>query len=265
MNSYFARLTSLERRFLVGVVVIVFLVLNLLFVWPRFGDWSDAKKRLETARQTLAAFQAEIQQKTSYQAQVTSMENEGERVLPEDQTIEFLRTINAQALQSGVSILGTARQTGQTNQFFLVQAQTITVQSGEKQLVDFLYNLSSRSSMIRVRALSVHPDPPRLQLSANITLVASYQKKSAPRAAAPTAAAAPPATPSKPAPTTTNATAAKSATPPKSAAPTNSATPSKSGAAKANATSAKSAAPTNSAPTKSATPPKSAPPTEKRP
>ena len=255
MNTYFARLTSLERRFLVGVVVIVFLVLNLLFVWPRFGDWSNAKKRLENARQTLAAFQAEIQQKTNYQAQVTSMEDEGERVLPEDQTIEFLRTINAQALQSGVNIVGTARQTGQTNQFFLEQAQSITVQSGEKQLLDFLYNLSSRSSMIRVSGLSVHPDPPRLQLSANITLVASYQKKSAARAAAPKAAAASSAPPSNPAPATTNAATAKSATPPRSAVNTNSTTPPKSAAPAPNAISAKPATPPKSAsPTKTASP-----------
>jgi len=38
--------------------------------------------------------------------------------------------------------------------------------------------------MIRVRDLSLRPDPPRQQLVANVKLVASYQKKSTARPAA---------------------------------------------------------------------------------
>jgi hypothetical protein len=72
------------------------------------------------------------------------------------------------------------------------QIQTITVASGEKELVDFLYNLGSGDSLVRVRDLSIRPDPPRQQLQANITLIASFQKnvkvaaKPAPASAAPT-------------------------------------------------------------------------------
>ena len=74
-------------------------------------------------------------------------------------------------------------------------------QSGEKPLVDFLYNLGSGNSLIRVRGLSLRPDPPRQLLAANITLIASYQKKPvARRAASPaTAAAAAPREAGKPA------------------------------------------------------------------
>ena len=128
MNSYLDRLTSMERRFLAVVVVVVFIVLNLLFVWPHFADWSNTKDRLSKAQKTLAMFQAEIQQKTNYEALVKAMESEGEAVLPEDQAIELLRAIQSQAAQSGVSILGTTRltTTGQTNQFFTEQAQTVT-------------------------------------------------------------------------------------------------------------------------------------------
>jgi len=57
--------------------------------------------------------------------------------------------------------------------------------------VDFLYNLGSGNSLIRVRDLSLRPDPPRQQLSGNVKLVASYQKnpskKPAPAAKPPTA------------------------------------------------------------------------------
>ena len=54
--------------------------------------------------------------------------------------------------------------------------QNINVLATEEQLVDFLYKLGSGASMIRVRDLELQPDPPRQHLSANIKLVASYQK-----------------------------------------------------------------------------------------
>ena len=197
MKQYFARLSSMERRFVVGVFVVVFVLLNAMFVWPRFSDWGRMQDRLAKARRTAKVFETEIAEKPKYEKQVKTMESEGLAVPPEDQSIDFLRTIQSQAAQSGVTILNTsARQAARTNQFFLEQAQTINVQSGEQQLVDFLYNLGSGNSLIRVRALSLRPDPPHQQLAANITLVASYQKKPAPRpVASPAPAAAKPATP----------------------------------------------------------------------
>jgi hypothetical protein len=61
----------------------------------------------------------------------------------------------------------------------------------EEQLVDFLYRLGSEASMIRVRDLELQPDMPHYHLSANIRLVASYQKKAATAAAVAKAAPAP--------------------------------------------------------------------------
>jgi len=67
------------------------------------------------------------------------------------------------------------------------QVLNINVQATDAQLVDFLYKLGSDASMIRVRDLELQPDPPHQHLTANIRLVASYQKnppaKSGPAAA----------------------------------------------------------------------------------
>ena len=52
----------------------------------------------------------------------------------------------------------------------------INVQATDEQLVDFLYKLGSGASMIRVRDLELQPDAPHQHLTANIRLVASYQK-----------------------------------------------------------------------------------------
>jgi hypothetical protein len=118
--------------------------------------------------------------------------------------VRFVRLIQNQAAQSGVIIvnMGSQRQSG-TNAFFMEQNETVTLQSGEKQLVDFLYNLGAGNSLIRVKVLSVQPDPSHQQLATRATLVASYQRKAtgahAPAPAAPTAAKTPAATQPPPA------------------------------------------------------------------
>ncbi len=69
-----------------------------------------------------------------------------------------------------------ARRTQTNDVFFVEQVQNINVLATEEQLVDFLYKLGSGSSMIRVRDLTLQPDPPHQRLAADIRLVASYQK-----------------------------------------------------------------------------------------
>ena len=180
MKKYFAHLRPLERRLAVGVMVILILVLNYVFVWPHFSDWSRLKTRLKNARDTLANHQATITQATNYQAQVKSLEGQGEFVAPEDQAINFMRTIQAQAEASGVGRANYSRSIMHTNDaFFIEQVQNINVVATDQQLVDFLYKLGSGASMIRVRDLELQPDAPRLHLNANIRLVASYQKNPA--------------------------------------------------------------------------------------
>jgi Tfp pilus assembly protein PilO len=188
MKKYFAHLRPLERRLAVGVVVVLILVLNFVFIWPHFSDWSQLKARLKNAHDTLASYQATIAQATNYQAQVKSLEGQGEFVAPEDQAINFMRTIQAQAEASGVGRANYSRSIMHTNDaFFIEQVQNINVVATDQQLVDFLYKLGSGASMIRVRDLELQPDGPRLNLNANIRLVASYQKNPA----APARAAAP--------------------------------------------------------------------------
>ena len=188
MKKYFAHLRPLERRLAVGVVVVLILVLNFVFIWPHFSDWSQLKTRLKNAQATLASYQATIAQATNYQEQVKSLEGQGEFVAPEDQAINFMRTIQAQAEASGVGRPNYSRSTMHTNDaFFIEQVQNINVVATDQQLVDFLYKLGSGASMIRVRDLELQPDGPRLHLNANIRLVASYQKNPA----APVRAAAP--------------------------------------------------------------------------
>jgi len=186
MKEYFSRLNPSERRFVVVVALLFFIVVNLFWVWPHFSDWGALKGRLDGAYLKLANYQAAIQQSDRLKPELAKLESDGMTVPPEDQSIEFMRTIQSQAGQSGVGITGYGRQTSRTNDlFFTEQDQTISGVATEKQLVAFLFDLGSGNSLVRVRSLSVHPDQNRQQLNANITLVASYQRQPKTGAGAP--------------------------------------------------------------------------------
>ncbi len=105
------------------------------------------------------------------------MAGEGSQVPLEDQARHFSSAILNQAAASQVNIIATSRINSRTNQFFMEQSESLNVQAAEENLVDFLYNLGAGSSLIRVRDLSVRPDPSRQQWVSNVKLVASYQKK----------------------------------------------------------------------------------------
>lgn len=193
MKKYFAQLRPMERRLAIGVMVILFLVLNYVFIWPHFSDWGNLTRRGENAQRKLKLYQTAIAQRPAYEAQVKTLESAGDVVPLEDQSVNMMRAIQAQSAQSGVSIINTSRQMTRTNDaFFVEQIQNINVQADDQSLVDFLYKLGSGASMIRVRDLELQPDAAKHHLNANLRLVASYQK-SAPAAGRKNAPAAKPA------------------------------------------------------------------------
>jgi hypothetical protein len=165
---------------------LLFVVLNLLLVIPHLSDVDRMYFRLEIAQKNIAKYQAELAQTNAYALGLRELDRKGGLDVPvEEQSSQFANAIQAQAGQSKVNILSNGKILTQTNQFFLEKSQSISVQAGEEQLVDFLYNLGSGVSLIRVRELGLRPDPPRQQLVATIKLVASYQKKSLARPVSP--------------------------------------------------------------------------------
>lgn len=184
MSAYWNNLRPFEKRVVAGFGVLAFVVLNFLFVIPHFSDLSAAHEKRDDARRKLERYENEISQTNTYVRGLRQLENENSDVAPEEQSLQFANTVNAQAGQSGVHIVQGSHINTQTNQFFLEKSQSLSVQAGEQQLVDFLYNLGSGNSQIRVRDLTIRPDPPRQQLMATVKLVASYQKKPSVRSAA---------------------------------------------------------------------------------
>ena len=224
MKKYFAGLSSFERRFVVGGLLLVFVVLNLIFVRPLFSDWPKYQARGDKARKTLKTFREKIALAPELERRVKTMESEGAFVPPEDQANDFIRTIQSQAVASHVDVKSSIPQPPRTNTFFLERVQAMTLESGESELVDFLYHLGAGNSLVRVRGLSLRRDAPGVHLGANVTLVASYQKKPAAKQPATTPSPAPAAVTTDkpkpvPAPTTRPKPGASTTDQPKPAVP----------------------------------------------
>jgi hypothetical protein len=188
MKGYWNNLRPFEKRVVVGVAAMVFVVFNVWFVLPHFSDWGRVNIRIAAARAKLKNYQSEVGQIHTISNQVWVLEREGLSVPPEEQSVQFVRMIQTQAAQSQVNILSSGRITERTNAFFLELSQTLNLQSGEGPLVEFLVSLGSGNSLLRVRDLTLRPDAPHQLLSTGVKLVASFQKKApARRPAAPAA------------------------------------------------------------------------------
>src|SRR5262249_17781915 len=157
-SGYLANLRPFERRLVVAVATLVFIVVNVWFVFPYFSKWRGEQSRTANANRTLKMFQEEVAQKPKYDEMIRKIEGDALPVPTEEQALQFSRAIQEQEQRSGVHIINAGRQQSRTNQFFLELSEPVTVQSGEQSLVDFLYNLGSGNSLIRVRGLVVRPD-----------------------------------------------------------------------------------------------------------
>lgn len=164
-----------ERRLLVGIGVVVFVVVNIWFVWPHFSDLARVREERAEADKKMAKFQEEISKKTAYQRKVIELQKEGTNPTDSDKAVGLIRAIQNEAAKRGVSA-SIQRQNNRTNQFFVDLSQTISTVSGEEELVNFLYHLGSEGS-IRVRDLTLRTDGQRRKLNGTITLVASYPKE----------------------------------------------------------------------------------------
>ena len=203
-----------ERRILVVVGLIIFIVLNFLLVTPLFGQLAAAEGQLEKSKRTLAKYENEIGQSSTLQRTEERLRKEGGDVL--SQELQLQRIVNDQAIAANVQVSRynpvMRTQIGRTNQFFEDQGLTIDFTTGGKELVEFLVGLASGNSMVHVQDMTLRPVAGGTRLGGNILFVASYQKKN------PTPA--PPQSGSQPKPTTkTNAPATTAAPAPKTSPP----------------------------------------------
>lgn len=198
MTKWFDQLNlpPTERRLVLFGIVVLAVLLNYFLVWPYFGEWNKTTIKLADETRKKSKFLGEISQRKRYETRLSELRLKGvPGLLDADRVPMMQQTIYAQGGVSGVTITRVTapppiRAVGATNQFFDERLVTVDVNGGEAELVDFLDQLGSGDSMMRVRDITnLRPDASKTRLQASLTLVASFQKenKPPPRSAAPAA------------------------------------------------------------------------------
>ena len=181
MSSALAKLNLRpnEKRLVVAIGVVVFILLNWIFIWPQFSELGTVKAQLAKDLATLDKYRAEIARTPQYQRRLTELERQGTTVPTLEQALQLQVSVQKQAAASGVAILSSdSRQASslKPSEFFDEQTLRVTANSGDKELVDFLYKLGAGDSLIRIRDLTLSPDPSGSRLNSTIAFVASYQR-----------------------------------------------------------------------------------------
>lgn len=207
MISYLDKLNlrPAEKRLVVFAVIALFVVLNLIFVVPRFGEWEQTDQQIKEVQARLDRYAVEVRKMPVYKKELDRLKTVGQSVPSEDQALDLVKTISSQAALAQMAMQNISAKSGsagKTNLFFEERTASATLNGTEEQLVDFLYYLGKSDSLIRVRAMNLAPDPARMRLNANMTFVASYQKKAPTKPAGdgktPAAAGTPSSSPSAP-------------------------------------------------------------------
>lgn len=195
-----------ERRLVVVVGILIFIVVQVIYVWPLFGEVGKTDAKRVKAIRELETRNKIIQETNKFAADLKKLQGEGLDIPPEDQAVQLMRTVQSLSSQTRVQIQTTSKPFTTTNQFFMEQSLTVSTLSEEGPLVDFVYRLGEDNSLIRVRDLTLRRDQTQTKLNASIKLVASYQKNPvAARSPGPAVKAAALA-PSKPASTSSTST-----------------------------------------------------------
>jgi hypothetical protein len=168
-----------EKRLLVGILILLFGVVNFMFVFPQFGEIGRIRSEIQEIQYTVERYDGIIAKKGMYDEKLTELQGQGSQVILGEQALQLQMTVQSQALQSGVTINRYSpvnRSSSATNAFFNEKSIVVTYDAGYEPLINFLVRLAEHESRIRVRSMDIKPDRTRQRLQGSITLVASYQK-----------------------------------------------------------------------------------------
>ena len=210
MKSFVDKLNlkSSELRFLGFVALVVFAVLNIWLVWPHFYEWNTVQSDIVRTRKLLKEWQTKVERKPQLDARLRQLEKQGPTMLMAGQEGTLLSSIQTYERMNGVidraSKATPKNPNAATNQFFEELGYQITISVDDDQLVNFLTDLASTNSMIRVREMKLDRDIATggSRLVGTLKVVASYLKQPAapppaavqPKPIAPSGGAAKPAT-----------------------------------------------------------------------
>lgn len=193
MKSIFDKLNlgAMERRIVVGAALVLFVVVNAMFVWPQFKDWKKVQGEIKRANDVLNEYQKEVDQLPKLQKKEEGLKGEGGAQLASaEMALALLKVVQPKAAAAGINVVQwDPRKSGASaNSYFEEQTLRISFQNtGDAELLKFMVSLGENNSTIRIRDLTVKPDPTQMKLMGELTMVASYQKAAPPGKQPPTA------------------------------------------------------------------------------
>jgi Tfp pilus assembly protein PilO len=183
-NAFFDRydLSVAERRLVMVVFLVVFIILNMALIFPRFSDWAEMGQKMERAQQKIASFNTLISRSAQFRAKLAELEGIGSNVSTESQANNLMRLIQDQARKSklptpSISPVRISNERSTNNMFFNQKAYRVTATTDDNELIDFLVAVGSSDSMVRIHDLDLKPTQKDTKLICNMTLVANYQKQ----------------------------------------------------------------------------------------
>jgi len=169
-----------ERRLIVLVAIVTFVVLNFWFVWPHRNAWKQATDDLEAARIKLEEYSA-----TAGELDLTSQKlskSGASNLMAEQESVHLLRTIQGLTAKHEVNVNRYEPQTesplGTNGMFVEITLPIQFVNTWDTNLVNFLVSVSEDETLIRVRDFRVQPNSQRNGLAGRMSLVASYRASS---------------------------------------------------------------------------------------
>lgn len=183
MTSLFDRynLNAFERRLAVFVGLAVFLVINMILIWPRFSEWGEIQDKNGRMDQRMRTYQAQLAKARTLKKRLSELEGSGSDVIPEERANQLISLIQAKASEAklpspNIRPVRTGMADTSQEKFFEQKAYSLTVTTDTKELIDFLVAIGNDDSVVRVRDLDLKPESSKKnQLVCTMTLVANYQ------------------------------------------------------------------------------------------
>ncbi len=183
MKSLFDKLNlgALERRIVVGAALVLFIVVNAMFVWPQFKGWNKAQLAIKKAQTTLANFQKEVDQLPQLQKKEETLKDTGgAQHASAEIALALMRIVEPKARGAGINVSSWSPSTAGTpsaDGYFEEHSLRVSFQNtGDAELLKFMVSLGENNSTIRIRDLTVKPDATQMKLMGELTMAASYQK-----------------------------------------------------------------------------------------
>ncbi len=188
-SSYFDKLglSPQERRLVVIVGIVVFVVINWWVIFPMFGNWGIYEQKLKDSAAQRDKFNAEIGRQKEYDTKLKALQQQGSQVASEEAALRLQQDVINMANLTGlgygnITPVNRASTTVKTNSFFDEASVSVSINTGEKELIDFLVRLADKELLVRAKSMDIGPDPQtQTRLMGNLTLVKSFQRKPPPK------------------------------------------------------------------------------------